>query len=155
MPIEIERKFLVKNTGWRRQAIKSVRFKQGYLGGTTKSSVRVRLEGDKAFLNIKGATLGIVRREYEYPIPMQDAEELLQTLCDKPLIEKQRYYIEYDGHTWEVDEFGGENQGLVVAEVELQREDESLSLPDWVGREVSGEEKYYNVNLIKSPYKSW
>ena len=155
MPIEIERKYLITSDTWRKEVKKGVKFKQGYLAGTVDSSVRIRVEGDRAFLNIKSATLGIKRKEYEYAIPLEDAEEILINLCEKPLIEKQRFYLEYEGHTWEIDEFEGENKGLIVAEIELNNEDEKFILPDWVGMEVSDEAKYYNVSLVKNPFKSW
>src|SRR5210317_1589475 len=123
MGIEIERKFLLINADWRDEAGDPVRFRQGYLAGSNKSSVRLRLEGDKANINIKSATLGIQRQEYQYAIPMQDAEKILDELCDKPLIEKNRYYIKKNKHTWEIDEYLGDNQGLIVAEIELNHED--------------------------------
>ena len=155
MATEIERKFLVKNNDWRDSVIKSIRFRQGYLSGTVNSSVRVRIEGEQAYLNIKSATLGIRRHEYEYAIPLQDATEMLNELCNKPLVEKRRSYVIHDGHTWEIDEFEGENEGLIVAEIELTHEDEEYSHPDWLGEEVSDDIRYYNVNLVKHPYKTW
>lgn len=155
MGIEIERKFLLKNDDWRKVSGKPVRFRQGYLVGAEKSSVRVRLEGNKAFINIKSATLGITRQEYQYPIPVADAEKLLDDLCEKPLIEKDRFFIREGNHRWEIDEFFGDNQGLVVAEIELQSEDESFERPGWLGMEVSGDKRYYNVCLVQYPYKDW
>ncbi|MEJ2362607.1 MAG: CYTH domain-containing protein, partial [Gammaproteobacteria bacterium] len=118
MAIEIERKFLLKDDSWRQQADAGTAYRQGYLIGAKQASVRVRIEGDKAFINIKSMTLGVSRLEYQYPIPVQDAEELLDTLCDKPLVEKTRYRIQHAGHEWEIDVFEGDNAGLVVAEVE-------------------------------------
>ncbi|MEJ2391170.1 MAG: CYTH domain-containing protein [Gammaproteobacteria bacterium] len=155
MAIEIERKFLLKDDSWRQQADAGTAYRQGYLIGAKQASVRVRIEGDKAFINIKSMTLGVSRLEYQYPIPVQDAEELLDTLCDKPLVEKTRYRIQHAGHEWEIDVFEGDNAGLVVAEVELSAVDEQLSLPDWAGIEVSSDPRYYNVNLVKHPYTTW
>ena len=155
MATEIERKFLVKGDEWRRSVANSLQFKQGYLAGTVSSSVRVRIEGDNAYLNIKSAILGIKRQEHEYAIPLQDAAEMLSNLCEKPLVEKRRSFVKHDGRTWEIDEFEGENEGLIVAEIELNHENEELNLPDWLGEEVSEDVRYYNVNLVKKPYKSW
>lgn len=155
MGIEIERKFLLANSDWRDQAGDPVRFRQGYLVGSDKSSVRVRIEGERAFINIKSATLGIQRQEYQYSIPLEDAEKLLDELCDKPLIEKNRFYIQNKKHTWEIDEFFGDNQGLIVAEIELKHEEEAFDKPSWLGNEVSDDTRYYNVCLVKHPYKDW
>lgn len=155
MAIEIERKFLLKNDNWRAQADAGCRYKQGYIVGSKQASVRVRIEGDKALLNIKSATLGIYRREYEYPIPMQDANELLNELCEQPLIEKVRYHVQDGGHTWEIDVFAGDNEGLIVAEIELESEQSTFNKPDWVGEEVSDDPAYYNVSLVKHPFKDW
>jgi adenylate cyclase len=155
MAQEIERKFLLRNDDWRRQADAGTVYLQGYLGGVGKASVRVRLEGEQAFLNIKGAVPGVVRREYQYAIPPTDARELLETLCEQPLIEKVRYKLTYGEHLWEIDVFGGDNVGLVVAEIELQREDEAFARPDWLGKEVSHEHRYYNTQLCRHPFKSW
>lgn len=155
MAVEIERKFLVINDDWREGADQGTLFRQGYLIGSEDASVRVRIEGDKGRLNIKSATLGIRRSEYEYDIPLPDAEELLENLCEKPLIEKVRYHHLHAGHEWEIDIFLGDNEGLIVAEVELQDENESIELPAWIGKEVSSEPRYYNVCLVKEPYKQW
>lgn len=155
MAIEIERKFLLKDDSWRQAADAGCLYKQGYLLGAKQASVRVRIEGDKAFLNIKSATLGIFRHEYEYPIPMQDAEEILTNLCEKPLIEKTRYHVRYGEHDWEIDVFAGENSGLIVAEIELESEDSPFEKPAWLGVEVSGDPTYYNVSLVRHPYKDW
>jgi len=155
MAVEIERKFLLLNDSWRKEASVPVRYRQGYLTGTDKSSVRVRIQGDKAFLNIKSAALGIRRQEYEYSIPLDDAEKLLDDLCNKPLIEKYRYFIKRGQHTWEIDEFLGDNQGLVVAEVELQSENDDIEKPAWLGEEVSEDTRFYNVCLVTHPYKDW
>lgn len=155
MGVEIERKFLLANDDWRKQVHTSVKFRQGYLVGSDKSSVRVRIEGEQSNLNIKGATLGVRRQEFEYPIPMDDANELLSTLCTEPLIEKTRHYVSAGEHTWEIDEFSGDNEGLIVAEIELQHENETFEAQDWLGEEVSDDKRYYNSMLIKDPYKNW
>ncbi len=155
MGVEIERKFLVKDDSWRAQAGAGVRYVQGYLAGNERASVRVRLEGDAARLNIKSATLGVCRREYEYAIPREDAEEMLAHLCRRPLIEKLRYHLRHGDHEWEIDEFLGDNAGLVVAEIELASEDEPFRRPPWLGEEVSHDPRYYNVNLVDHPYKDW
>ncbi len=117
--------------------------------------MRVRLAGDRAFLTIKGATTGISRAEFEYPIPVADARVLLETLCDRPLIQKTRYTIPWGDLVWEVDEFSGDNQGLILAEVELDRADQAIALPEWVGAEVSEDPRYYNANLVKYPFSQW
>ena len=155
MGIEIERKFLLKDDSWRTEASAPVRYRQGYLSRGDKSSVRVRIEGDEAFPNIKEATLGIRRQEYQYPIPFDDAQRLLNDLCHKPLIEKDRYFIKRGQHTWEIDEFFGDNQGLIVAEVELRSEDEEIEKPSWLGEDVSDDMRYYNICLVTHPYKDW
>ncbi len=155
MAKEIERKFLVKNDSWRQVAAPGVYMSQGYMGDAKRASVRVRVEGEQANINIKSATLGVTRSEYEYPIPRDEALEMLRTLCEQPLIEKTRYEVKVGAHTWEVDVFEGDNQGLIVAEVELASEDELFEKPDWAGDEVSHEPRYYNVCLVKHPYKDW
>ena len=155
MPLEIERKFLLRDQSWREQAQAGTPFVQGYLVGSKQASVRVRIEGQCAYLNIKSATLGVRRMEYEYPIPLNEARELLDTLCDKPLIEKIRYVVAYGNHKWEIDEFKGDNEGLIVAEVELDSETDEPQLPAWCGQEVSDDPRYYNVSLVKHPYKQW
>ena len=155
MAIEIERKYKVLNDDWKNSIIKSACFRQGYLGTDKLSSTRVRVSNEKAFLNIKSATLGIFRNEYEYEIPLADATEILDNLCHKPLIEKTRYYVEHKGHTWEIDVFEGDNKGLTVAEIELTSEDETFALPSWISEEVSHDKRYYNVCLVTHPYKDW
>lgn len=155
MAAEIERKFLVTSDAWRAHVQRQATFRQGYLANGERSSVRVRIDGSEARLNIKSATLGVWRREYEYVIPLKDGEEMLEQLCVKPLIEKTRYYVAYKGHVWEIDEFEGDNEGLVVAEIELSSEDEVVEKPDWVGEEVSADVRYYNVSLVAHPYKYW
>lgn len=155
MALEIERKFLLAHDGWRREIARSLPFRQGYLSGEgTRASVRVRLEGELARLNIKAAVVGRARAEYEYPIPVAEAVEMLETLCGKR-VDKTRHFVERDGLTWEIDEFHGDNAGLVVAEVELEREDQVLALPDWIGQEVTEDRRYYNQQLALRPYSGW
>ena len=156
MPVEIERKFLVIGDAWRREVSRSERMAQGYLAGppASKCSVRVRIAGDVAHLNIKSATLGVERDEYEYEIPLADAERLLATLAGNR-VEKIRHFVEIGEHVFEVDEFTGDNTGLVVAEVELDRADEAFPRPEWLGREVSDVARYYNLNLAAHPYSRW
>jgi adenylate cyclase len=155
VPVEIERKFLVTSDAWRAAATQAVRMRQGYLPGLESASVRVRVAGDRAWLNIKSATLAVSRREYEYEIPPVDAEDMLDVLCTRPQIEKTRYHVPHGAHTWEVDVFEGENAGLVVAELELAHPDESYVRPPWVGEEVSHDPRYYNVSLVRRPYRDW
>ncbi|VAX09300.1 hypothetical protein MNBD_GAMMA25-2364 [hydrothermal vent metagenome] len=155
MGVEIEKKFLLRNDNWRKQSGAGTAFKQGYLIGSEKASVRIRIQGIEANINIKSATLGITRQEYEYSIPLEEAEELLTNLCEKPLIEKTRYHLVEDKHVWEVDVFDGDNAGLVVAEIELQSENEDFFKPDWLGDEVSDDPRYYNSCLVKHPYCNW
>lgn len=155
MAKEIERKFLIQNDDWKALADHGCYMSQGYLNDAVTSSLRVRVTGDKAYLNIKSATLGVSRSEYEYEIPRADALEILHNLCNKPLIEKTRYHVHYGEHLWEVDVFHGDNEGLVVAEIELTNEDEAFAKPTWVGEEVSHDPRYYNVCLVKHPFKDW
>ncbi len=155
MGIEIERKFLVVGESWRAQAYRTVPMDQGYLSGEDgRSSVRVRTQGDEARLNIKASVIGATRAEFDYGIPMADAREILETLCIGRLI-KQRHYIEHQGHTWEVDEFLGANQGLVVAELELDAVDAPFERPAWLGIEVTDDRRYYNHFLALHPYSTW
>lgn len=151
---ETEKKFLVKRNTYR-QLGKPIAIRQGFLSVNKDRVVRIRLAGQKAFITVKGRTQGETRPEYEYEIPPADAREMLDTLCLQPLIEKNRYRIQYKGFTWEVDEFFGDNEGLIVAEVELECEGQVFLKPDWVGREVTGEARYYNAALIGKPYSSW
>jgi len=155
MATEIERKFLVKDNSWRDLSTNSKQIIQGYLANTDRGSVRIRIAGKDASLNIKGMTLGVTRSEYDYAIPADDARAMLKNLCMQPLIEKTRYYVKHGGHTWEIDAFAGANAGLVVAELELQAHDESFEHPPWLGKEVSDDPRYYNVCLIEHPYSSW
>lgn len=161
MGIEIERKFRVLGEGWRSQAVRSVRIAQGYVNdmaalreGRQNASVRVRIAGDQAFLNLKSRELGTTRQEFDYPIPVADAEALL-ALCVGGRIDKIRHYVEVDGHTFEVDEFRGDNAGLVVAELELESAGQAYPRPDWLGREVTEELRYYNLALAERPYSRW
>ena len=153
MNIEIERKFLLKNDNWREGAV-GVHYKQAYLNEKGDNTVRVRIEGEKAKLTIKGKSSNISRLEFEYDIPMEDAEALF-TLAKTPIVEKYRYKIMYAGNCWEVDEFLGLNRGLVVAEIELESEIQSFEKPDWIGMEVSGDKRYTNANLARKPYCEW
>ncbi|GBE13848.1 CYTH domain protein [bacterium BMS3Bbin14] len=154
MGIEIERKFLVEGWAWKDLA-PPIRCRQGYLCLERDKTVRVRIMGNRGFLTVKGGGAGIVRHEFEYEIPVADAAELLAKFCRQPLIEKDRYKIEYEGMVWEVDEFFGENRGLVIAEVELERADQVIARPAWVGREVSGDPRYFNAALSRQPFCSW
>jgi adenylate cyclase len=151
---EIERKFLLKDDTWREGAGKKY-YLQGYLSSHKERTVRVRIAEDEAFLTIKGKNIGMTRTEFEYPIPVEEARIMLNTLCEKPLIEKYRYTMQYQGFVWEIDEFLGENEGLIVAEIELPSEDTPFALPTWAGKEVTAEAQYYNANLIQNPYKKW
>ena len=154
MGIEIERKFLVKDETWRALA-RGTKYHQGYLSSNKERTVRIRTIGNQGYLTIKGIAKGAVREEYEYEIPAAEARAMLENLCEKPLIEKSRYNIEYHGLVWEVDEFYGENQGLIIAEVELDFNDQKFKKPKWIGTEVTGESKYFNSNLIHHPYTQW
>ena len=154
MAKEIERKFLVHPRKWSDLGA-GLAIRQGYLCATKSSSVRVRTYGDRAYVTIKGSTSGITRDEYEYEIPLADANEIMDHLCEHPPIEKTRYRILFKGHTFEVDEFGGPNHGLTVAEVELKDAKEPVELPDWIDREVSGDARYYNSNLSSKPFSTW
>ena len=150
--LEIERKFLVTDA-WRPEGT-GIRVRQGYIANGETLLVRVRRQDERAFLTLKGRTTGVSRAEYEYPIPAEDAEELL-SLAEAPPIEKTRYRIPFGAHVWEVDVFSGENEGLVLAEIELKREDEPFERPPWLGAEVSGDPRYYNSNLALRPFRSW
>ncbi|MFH2122580.1 MAG: CYTH domain-containing protein [Pseudomonadota bacterium] len=151
---EIERKFLVTGDEWRTMA-EGISYRQGYLCLDTGRTMRVRIAGDHAFLTIKGKSSGISRLEYEYPIPVEDASILLTELCEQPIIEKKRYKISYQGFVWEVDEFLGENEGLLVAEIELEEEDQEFVKPSWVGVEVSSDRRYSNAGLVRNPFSLW
>ena len=151
---EIERKFLVKNDDWRSQG-DGKRYRQGYLSTVKERTVRVRTAGDKGFITVKGISVGASRSEYEYEIPAADANEMLDRLCERPLIEKVRYRVPHAGLVWEIDEFEGDNRGLIVAEVELKDEHQTVPLPGWVGEEVTGDPRYFNANLVAKPFTSW
>ena len=153
MPIETERKFLVTGTDWK-QGATSKDFSQGYLSQDPERSVRVRIAGNQAYLTIKGMSQGVSRLEFEYPIPIDEARQLLP-LCLPTIISKTRYFVDLDNRRWEVDVFHGDNEGLVIAEIELEDESEQINLPHWVGREVSDDSRYYNVALAKSPFREW
>jgi adenylate cyclase len=150
---EIERKFLVDGNDWRKAP--GATYRQGYLSTAKERTVRVRVTDDQGYVTIKGVSKGATRVEYEYEIPMQDAQEMLDTLCERPLIEKRRYKINYRGLTWEVDAFLGENEGLVLAEVELESEDQTVERPPWIGQDVTDDPRYFNVNLVRRPYRDW
>jgi len=154
MAQEIERKFLTKSDAWRSNAIGTF-YRQGYLSTNKERTVRIRTIGNKGYITVKGIAKGAVRAEYEYEIPVNDANEMLNTLCEQPIIEKMRYEIEYDELIWVVDEFEGLNKGLILVEVELSDENQKIDLPDWVGSEVTGDPNYFNSNLIRNPYLSW
>ena len=155
MPIEIERKFLVNIDLWNRST-KGVRrfYEQGYISTEPGKTIRVRVNDENAFITIKGKPVGMSRSEFEYRIPKQDAVELLNQFCSS-IVSKYRYMVPFGGKMWEVDEFLGENEGLIVAEIELSSETEEFERPEWVGEEVTGIEKYYNSNLSKLPFKQW
>lgn len=154
--LEIERKFLVCNDGYRREAFGSSRIKQGYICSERGRTVRVRIRDDKGYLTIKGASdeKGLSRYEFEKEILLDEAEQLLK-LCEPGMIDKTRFLVKSGSHTFEVDEFYGENEGLVIAEVELQSEDEPFEKPDFIGREVTGDRRYYNSHLLKHPFSAW
>ena len=151
---EIERKFLVVGDRWR-SLVRGMRYRQGYLSTVKERTVRVRTVDNRGTLTIKGISVGATRREYEYEIPAVEADEMIDHLCEKPIIEKNRYKIPIGDVTWEVDEFLGVNEGLIVAEVELQSEDQSFARPDWIGEEVTSDPKYFNANLVARPFSTW
>ena len=155
MATEIERKFLLADERWRDEVIGTATMRQGYLNQPERCSVRVRISGDSAALNIKAAVMGAARAEYEYAIPVADAVEMLDTLAFEPLVEKTRHYVLRGPYTWEIDEFSGANAGLIVAEIELPAADAVFERPDWLGREVTDERRYYNSSLVKAPYSTW
>jgi adenylate cyclase len=154
MAYEIEHKYLVHNDVWL-PTTAGVLYRQGYLSSAKESVVRVRIAGDRAFLTVKGLTTGVMRLEFEYPVPLADAAMMLDQLCMPPLIEKTRYREEYQGHCWEIDEFHGDNSGLLLAEVELGSTDECFALPPWAAANVSDDPRYFNSNLAANPYKNW
>ncbi len=155
MHIEIERKFLVRNDFWKKEADSETRYVQSYLAFAKDRGIRVRQEGGKAFLNIKLALSQTQRKEYEYEIPPEDAAELIREYSDRPPVEKIRYRVLHRNHVWEIDEFKGANEGLVLAEIELKSDDEPFEKPDWLGEEVTEDERYLNMNLFLKPFKTW
>lgn len=155
MAMEIERKFLIRNEQWRECVKKSVPFKQGYLTNEPDFTTRIRREGEVAKLTIKYGKSGISRKEFEYEIPLEDAEHLFDDRIQNQAISKTRHYIEFAGKLWELDEFHGDNQGLLVAEIELESESEEFEKPDWLGDEVSSDSRYQNSVLLNNPYNSW
>jgi len=155
MAIEIEHKFLMAGNDWREHITRSVKYRQGYLSSQATSCIRVRISDECAWLNIKSATVGTHRHEYEYEIPLLDANEIINMLCRKPIIEKTCHFVTNDGNTWEIDEFDGDNQGLIIAEIELSEIGKTFSKPQWIGEEVTHDLRYYNNNLAIHPYSEW
>ena len=154
MSVEIERKFLVADTGFL-AGLEGERLTQGYIASTERATVRVRIGGSRAWLTLKGRSEGISRREFEYQVPLAHAQICIAELCTGPVIDKTRYRVAHNSHVWEVDVFHGDNAGLVLAEIELAREDECFECPPWLGREVSGDPRYYNANLASRPFRNW
>jgi len=155
MGIEVERKFLLNDDAWRSTILSSIAMRQGYLSNEQNCSVRVRTTSDRAWLNIKSVTVGTQRQEFEYEISLVDGNQILDTLSRKPLIEKTRHIVEVGQHLWEIDEFSGDNDGLIIAEIELEDPDEAFEKPTWLGEEVTFDPRYYNTKLSISPYKTW
>ena len=155
MGIEIERKFRVNNDSWRERVLQRTLLRQGYIANTRRASVRVRLAGEAGWLSVKAMTRGLSRAEYEAAIPSQEANEMLDQLCEGPVIEKWRHVVVHQGSEWEIDEFLGANAGLVIAELELESEDALFARPPWLGVEVTHDERYYNFRLSEKPYRHW
>ncbi len=155
MGLEIERKFLLAGDGWRELSTKSVVCRQGYLSFGPPATVRVRLMENEAFLNIKSAKDGIMRTEFEYPVPAEEAGQMLKEMLQGGIVEKIRHFVPFCGHVWEIDEFTGENAGLLIAEIELKSPEEDFSRPEWLGAEVSSDRRYYNTWLAQNPYTLW
>ena len=155
MGTEIERKFLVVSSAWRDDADAGTLIRQGYLSTDPDRTVRVRLRGDRGTVTIKGRSVGARRAEFEWEIPAADATALLDTLALRPMIEKRRHLLRRGGHTWEIDVFSGANDGLVVAEVELDHEDDAVERPDWLGDEVTTDWRYSNASLVRAPFATW
>lgn len=155
MATEIERKYLVRDESWRSQVHHRVHYRQGYLANNEKCAVRVRVGGETAYLSVKGSTVGASRLEFEYPVPLADAQIMLRELCTHFIIEKTRHLVRYEAQEWEVDVFEGDNTGLVVAEIELEDEAQAVALPPWAGDEVTHDVRYYNSNLAVTPYTRW
>ena len=154
MGTEIERKFLLKNDAWRNLA-EGVHYRQGYLNSAKERTVRVRTINDKGFLTVKGSNVGATRIEFEYEISKNECDIMLAELVEKPVIEKTRYKVDYMGFIWEIDEFFKENIGLIVAEIELKSENQKFEIPEWIGKEVTNDPRYFNSNLINNPYTNW
>jgi adenylate cyclase len=154
MGVEIERKYLIKNSDWKNRVIEKIEIKQGYLNSNIERTVRIRLNNIKAFITIKGKTINTSRQEFEYEIPYEEGNSLIN-MCESPIIEKTRFIVQEDNGIWEIDEFKGENQGLIVAEIELKHENQKFKVPQWIGKEVSNDSRYYNSSLIHKPYKNW
>jgi adenylate cyclase len=155
MGIEVERKFLVSDESWRDEVTSSTRIVQGYIAQTGSATVRVRVTGDRGFLTVKGLSVGVSRSEFEYEVPVADALAMLDELAQGPVIDKVRHLVPVGAHVWEVDVFAGENAPLVMAEVELSDSQEAFVRPEWAGVEVSDDQRYFNVNLARSPYSTW
>lgn len=155
MAVEIERKFLLANDTWRAASDGGTAISQGYLTNRVDCAVRVRVKGDEAWLTVKGGTHGIARTEFEYPVPIADARAMLAELAERPFIEKVRHIVRVGEHVWEIDEFSGDNDGLVVAEVELDDASAEFERPPWLGEEVSNDPKYLNASLVRHPYSQW
>lgn len=155
MGVEIERKFIPSDDSWRQSVSSRSSLKQGYIATVNGHTVRARISDGQGFLTLKSHAHGISRDEFEYRIPVEDAEQILESFCEKPLIEKYRYIVVFQGFTWEIDEFSGENQGLILAEIELPSEDTAFEIPPWIGKEVTHLGRYYNSNLRKHPFSRW
>ncbi|MBF2093478.1 MAG: CYTH domain-containing protein [Synechococcales cyanobacterium K44_A2020_017] len=154
MGTEIERKFLVIGDDWRSLGQGTV-YRQGYIVSDQGRTVRVRVAGDRSYLTLKGPTVGLSRAEFEYEIPRTDADDIMRLLCSSPMIEKVRYRIAIADLVWEVDEFSGDNAGLIIAEVELHDEHQAIDLPPWIGQDVSGDPRYFNAYLAQHPFSQW
>ena len=152
---EIERKFLVTGDAWKAGVVRRQRMEQGYMAITADCAVRVRIAGNSGILNVKSATLDIERQEYEYAIPVEDAREMLESLCKGRVLSKLRHWVEHQGDLWEVDVFEGGNEGLILAEIELEHRTQRFAVPEWAGPEVSGDERYLNSYLAVTPYTTW
>lgn len=151
---EIERKFLLKSNSWKEGAFGDY-YCQGYLSSQKERTVRVRIIGEQGYLTIKGPSKGASRMEFEYQIDFNEAKTMLEELCEQPLIEKYRYKIQQDQFIWEIDEFLGKNQGLIIAEIELEHENQKYPKPDWLGKEVTNDPRYFNSNLVSNPFSTW
>ena len=154
MKVEIERKFLVKNQDWKKLIVEKHSIQQGYLNTDKSCNVRVRIMNNLAFITIKGKRVNTARPEFEYEIPLNDAESILK-LSKTSIIKKTRFTVNHQGQIWEIDQFEGDNQGLVIAEIELKQKDEAISLPNWIGTEISNDERFYNLSLSSNPFKNW